>query len=235
MAQVHRKNSRDGIRHLKRVLEFDQDDVDALLWLAILLALTGKTAEARLYGDRLVKIDPLTPFNYAILSQAPYYEGKFSEAESAAKKAMELDPENSMLRAWYFLLISTIWEKKRVFAFYEESIKEFEKSFFTHLAIFLKCALKGDMASAKEVLTEEFKNAVGNDLQYSVFVADGFALLNQKKEAIDWLENAVTREFINYPFLSKHDPFLRNLDGEEEFQQLLAKVKKKWELFMGSK
>jgi hypothetical protein len=71
--KILEKLGEEGIRNLKRVLEFDQDDVDALLWLAILLALTGKTAEARLYGDRLGKSDPLTPFNYAILAQAPYY------------------------------------------------------------------------------------------------------------------------------------------------------------------
>lgn len=36
-----------------------------------------------------------------------------------------------------------------------------------------------------------------------------FAMLDEKKEALDWLENAVNRGFINYPLLSKKDPWAR--------------------------
>ena len=235
LAQIHRKNIKDGIHNFEKVLQFEGNDPDALLFLAILPVFTGKTKEARTYGDRLLKIDPLTPINYLFLSQAPFYEGKFPEAELLAKKAMKLDPENSAYVLFYFLIIAAYQEKNKAMMFYEEVIRGLERSLFTNLAFFFTCALKGDKVSAKEVLTEEFINAAQNDLQYSVIVADGFALLNQKKEAIDWLENAVTRGFTNYPFLSKHDPFLRNLDSEEEFLQLMVKVKEKWELFMGSK
>jgi serine/threonine protein kinase len=234
LAQVHKKNIREGIRNLEKVLQFDQNDPDALLFLAILLALTGKTEEAHSLGDRLLKIDPLTPFNYLFLSQTPYYEGKFSEAELLIKKAMELDTENSVFRVFYLMVIATIWEKNKVLLFYEESIQKLKNSFFTNLALFFTCALKGDKVSADKVLTEEFMTAARNDIQYSVFVADGFALLNRKEEAISWLENAVDRGFTNYLFLSKHDSFLRKLDSEEKFQQLMVRVKKEWELNEGS-
>jgi hypothetical protein len=36
---------------------------------------------------------------------------------------------------------------------------------------------------------------------------------------------------INYPFLSKIDPFLENIRGEERFMKLIKKVKFAWENF----
>jgi non-specific serine/threonine protein kinase len=56
-------------------------------------------------------------------------------------------------------------------------------------------------------------------------------LLDEKKEALDWLENAVDRGFINYPFISKHDSLLANIRGEERFRKLMERVKKEWEEF----
>lgn len=46
-----------------------------------------------------------------------------------------------------------------------------------------------------------------------------------------WLEHAVDRGFINYPFLKEIDPFLENIRGEPRFQKLMAHVKHEWENF----
>ena len=35
------------------------------------------------------------------------------------------------------------------------------------------------------------------------FLADALALLDEKKEALDWLENALDSGFINYPFIAE--------------------------------
>ena len=48
-------------------------------------------------------------------------------------------------------------------------------------------------------------------------------------EALDWLENAVNRGFLNYPFLSEYDPFLENIRGERRFKDLMERVKHEWE------
>ncbi len=37
--------------------------------------------------------------------------------------------------------------------------------------------------------------------------------------------------FINYLFMSKHDPFLENLRGDERFETLMEKAKAAWEQF----
>ena len=49
--------------------------------------------------------------------------------------------------------------------------------------------------------------------------------------AIDWLENASQRGFINYPYFSEHSKIFRRLDGNPRFQELLGKIRTAWEQF----
>jgi hypothetical protein len=55
--------------------------------------------------------------------------------------------------------------------------------------------------------------------------------VNEPKEALRWLEEAVDWGFINYRFLTEHDRFLDNIREEEGFKKLLARVKHEWETF----
>jgi hypothetical protein len=77
----------------------------------------------------------------------------------------------------------------------------------------------------------DFKKTCQRDLDWSYYVAVAFALLNEKKEALGWLENAVRLGFINYPFLNQHDSFLENVRGDERFKKLMERVKYEWEHF----
>jgi non-specific serine/threonine protein kinase len=52
-------------------------------------------------------------------------------------------------------------------------------------------------------------------------LADCYALAGEKEEAMNWLENAVNRGFVNYPYISKYNPFLKNIRGEARFKELL--------------
>ncbi|MGA2587747.1 MAG: hypothetical protein ABSF88_12085 [Candidatus Aminicenantales bacterium] len=58
-----------------------------------------------------------------------------------------------------------------------------------------------------------------------------FALLDKRKNALDWLENAVDCGFINYPFLNEYDPYLANIRGDERFKKLMERVRYKAEHF----
>ena len=66
---------------------------------------------------------------------------------------------------------------------------------------------------------------------YSFYLADFYAMLDEREQALDWLENAVNRGFINYPYLSEYDPFLAKLRGDPRFQKLMVRVKGEWERF----
>jgi non-specific serine/threonine protein kinase len=60
---------------------------------------------------------------------------------------------------------------------------------------------------------------------------DFYALLGEKEKSLDWLENAVSRGFINYPYLNEYDPYLANIRGEPRFKKLMEQVKDEWEHF----
>jgi hypothetical protein len=66
---------------------------------------------------------------------------------------------------------------------------------------------------------------------FALWLADVYASINEKDKAVDYLERAARDIFIDYPFFSKHDPFLQNIRGDERFEKLMKKVKEKWTNF----
>ena len=48
-------------------------------------------------------------------------------------------------------------------------------------------------------------------------------------EALEWIENAVRRGFLNFRFLSEYDPLLENLRHDERFQALMTEARKRFE------
>jgi hypothetical protein len=95
----------------------------------------------------------------------------------------------------------------------------------------MKNAWEGNSAEAEDIVTPDFEAKTKRDIQYSWLVAGGCALLGEKEKALDWLENSVNLGFINYPYLSEHDPFLESLRGEKRFEELMERVKYEWESF----
>ena len=95
----------------------------------------------------------------------------------------------------------------------------------------MKYGLLKDTEKAFQIRTPDFQKTCQRDSEWSYYVVVAFALLDEKKKALDWLENAVNRGFINYPFISTHDTFLDNIRGEERFNKLMERVKYEWEHF----
>ena len=62
-------------------------------------------------------------------------------------------------------------------------------------------------------------------------MATGYALIDERDQAIEWLTNATRQGLINYPFLSQHDPLLKNIRQEKRFTELMEEVRSQWERF----
>jgi hypothetical protein len=63
------------------------------------------------------------------------------------------------------------------------------------------------------------------------FLAEGYALIGRRDDALRWLRRAVYRGFINCPVLATHDPFLASLRGDAEFEELMQQVQRRWRAF----
>jgi len=69
------------------------------------------------------------------------------------------------------------------------------------------------------------------DEMFPIWLGECYALIGEKSEAINWLEQGINYGFIHYPWLSKLDHFLENIRGEERFKKLMERVKYEWENF----
>jgi len=79
--------------------------------------------------------------------------------------------------------------------------------------------------------TPELLSEARFDQHSSWWMAATFALIDERAAALDWLENASSLGYINYPFFSRFDPFLESLRSDERFWQLMISVKERWERF----
>ena len=81
------------------------------------------------------------------------------------------------------------------------------------------------------VLTPEIIEVMRTDAQLAWQIGCVYALVGEEVEAMNWLEDAADRGFINYPLLAEHDPFLRKFRGDERYEQFLDRIKYEWEHF----
>ena len=98
----------------------------------------------------------------------------------------------------------------------------------SRVCLCLKAALEGRQDAALATIGEPLSTCAWNVEYWSWLVAECYAVAGAQEEALDWLENAVTRGFVNYPYLSASRTF-RSLYGSPRFEQLSARVKTTWE------
>ena len=97
----------------------------------------------------------------------------------------------------------------------------------------LRHAINNEKQEVLKSITEQLENAAEMDHIFAWWLAGVYSLVGEKEKAIDYLERATRDVFIDFPFFSKHDPFLANIREEERFKNLMEKVKVKWENFKG--
>jgi serine/threonine protein kinase len=227
-----RGTTTEAIGHFIRGWEINPNNWDCVALLSYSLALhIGKSSRAVDFLEKLKKIDPLS-ITYDISYLFIFLlEKKLEKSVEMLQRRHRLDPENRIIQFWYTLALA--WNRQ-----YDEANKIIEKivknkpdDFLGVLSQFFKSVLKKEKEVAMSVLTEKIKEACWNDPEQPGFMAGWFSLLDEKEEAFKWLERAIERGMINYPFFNEYDPFLENIRGEERFKKLMERVKHEWENF----
>jgi hypothetical protein len=80
-------------------------------------------------------------------------------------------------------------------------------------------------------LNDRFTSLAWEGYWMALTIAEGFALIGEPAESLRWLERAVEKGWINYPFLSRIDPWLEAVRGDPRFERLMARVRREWEAF----
>jgi tetratricopeptide (TPR) repeat protein len=220
------------IRQLQKSVALDANDSDALFWLASSYSmLAGKTQACVPLVERLVRRDPLNPNSYLAQGLAYFFDGRFDLALEPFSRAFQMETESPPHQFYLAETLLINQRQKEAFEIIARSEKDFPDHPFTQLGgVLLRSALEGHKGRL-ESLKREYADVLERDPYFPTLMAEAFALLNEREEAIDWLEQAVRRGNFNYPFFQKHDPFYGNIRSEARFKALMERVMREWENF----
>ena len=222
----------ESARLLKRALDIWPADPDALIWLVSLYARAGKPAPMRHWLTKLLEVDPLTALVQAWAGLLAYLEEGPSARDKlvqACRKMYEMDPFNPYSRinlAWSLLICE---QRDGAIEMLDLLLRDTPAHGFGRVASFWKAALSGDRQAARAALSPELVSWAAGDDWCSWFIAEGFAALGARSEALDWLENGVRRGLLNYPLIASHDPLLEPLRAEPRFKAVLEAIRPHWE------
>jgi TolB-like protein/class 3 adenylate cyclase len=230
---IHGGATQDVVRHLRRSLDYDPNDTDALLWLSLVLGFAGRPAAARSMVARLLTIDPLTPFYQMLPGFLALMEGDFTNAIGPFRTSCEIDPGNPIVRLTYGQILAMNGRLEEAYEVFGLLLREMPNTLFARLGVFYQLALMGRGEEAREAVSDELKAAAWEDMEYSWCMAQCYAILGDTGEALHWLANGVGQGFSNYPLLAERDPFLAPLRGDPAFEEFRAALKRRWEAFEG--
>ncbi|MCG8603906.1 hypothetical protein MJD09_02775, partial [bacterium] len=224
-------NLQQAVRKIKKALEINPRDLDSLLTLGSFYGYAGKPQAARSIVKNLLEIDPLTPINHYLPGWFELLDGRLTNALELWRKWYQMAPDTPITIFHYALILAYNDQVNEACGLLEQIDKAAGRTVYAPLASFLKQSLQYSGATAFKPPDEYLTISASRDPLYSWMIAIGYALADEKKAALHWLEIAVQRDFINYPFFSEHDPFLENIRNEPRFRKLMERVKDEWENF----
>src|SRR5246500_3055198 len=210
-------------REYKRAIELKPNDADAHHWFSNdSLAALGQFDEAIAEGKRSVELDPLSIVINADLGETFFYARRFDESVAQLRKTLEIDPTS--FYAHYNLGIA-LQAKGDLSGAITEYEKAKQLSDNPAVATFWAQAKAhaGDKDAARRMLSEldeisKHREVVGY-LRALLYLS-----LNNKEEALHWLEKSFDeRDGSNISWI-KVDPLLDPLRGDPRFEALVQKV-----------
>jgi TolB-like protein/Tfp pilus assembly protein PilF len=210
-------------REYKRAIELKPNDADAHHWFSNdSLAALGQFDEAIAEGKRSVELDPLSIVINADLGETFLYARRFDESVAQLRKTLEIDPTS--FYAHYNLGIA-LQAKGDLSGAITEYEKAKQLSDNPAVATFWAQAKAhaGDKDAARRMLSEldeisKHREVVGY-LRALLYLS-----LNNKDEALRWLEQGYEeRDGSNICWINV-DPLLDSLHGDPRFEALVQKV-----------
>jgi non-specific serine/threonine protein kinase len=219
---------RAAVKDLKRALEGDPNDPDALLTLSLIYGAVGRCDAAFPLADHLLKIDPLTPINYWIHGWLLWTAGSPNDALPSIERMYAMNPDDPMHRLAYANILAHTDRIPEARAALDRVIEDTPASVLASCAAFMKYALERRRDDAFLALTPEFIAKARADWFDSWIIASFAAFMDDAASALEWLRNAVRLGFTNHPFLASQDGFLGRLRGTDEYESLLEEVRIEW-------
>jgi eukaryotic-like serine/threonine-protein kinase len=222
------RNWDDVFGYYNRALAASPPGSEALRGMAINYADIGKPSQALAFAAEFERHDPLNPWTHLVRGLCYQYNCQFEPALEQFRMFYLADSTSPNAQSTYTLALVCNGKPDEALAVIEGAGAGSTRNVQTAFCLLLKYALLKDTKSTWRVMTPEFQKTCRRDFEWSYYVGSYLARLGAKEEALDWLENAVSRGFINYPYF-QCDPSLDALRGEERFKKLMDRAKYEWE------
>jgi len=231
---IHYSRARiqEAVRDLKLALELEPNDPDTLLLLSNCYLISGRVSAARPLLDRLISIDPLTPLTRCMPAFASLLDGDVAGAIGPYREMFEMDPGNPMARLFYVWVLLLNRRIDAAVPILESFPVEVRDTVPARIAFFLAAAFsENGRDSQLPPITPDMEAAASATDVFARLLADAYALAGVSASSIRWIEVAIERGFINYPFLSRWDPCLENVRSDSRFVALMEVVRERWVRF----
>ncbi|UCC99281.1 MAG: protein kinase, partial [Phycisphaerales bacterium] len=219
MTKAYRDWDWDGAtKAYQRALQLNPNLILPRAHYAWYLLLFDRVDDALVEMRKVLEADPLTPLWSAYLGWLHLWAQQYDEAIEETEKSLELDPG---LPLAYHVLASAYAGK----GMYEKAIELHKKA--GQLSPQWKCglartyAMAGRLDEARQALAELEANPSPWD---AWFIAQIYAILGEKDQALRWLETAYGPP--NHPYLPwmKYLPDFKPLRDDSRFQDLLTRM-----------
>ena len=221
----------EAVRDLKAALEMEPNNADTLLLLSNCYLISGRVSSARPLLRRLLAVDPLTPVTRCMPAWADILEGNFAAAVEPYRQMFEMDRSNPMACLFYASVLILNRMQKDVGALIETLPPDVRDTVPARITLFLAFAMGGNRDEAQAMVTPQIEAAASASDVFARFLAQGFAMVGMAEPAMRWLEVAIDRGFINYPYLARYDPIFRSQRSDARFNRLLDIARDRWERF----
>ena len=212
-----------AMREYKRAIELQPNDATAHHWLGNdTLAALGRFEEAIAQGKRAVELDPLSPVINTDFGTIFYYAHRYEESAMQLRKTLEIDPTFFYAHFNLGIALQAAGDLSGAIAEYEKAKRLGDNIYVSMLCAQAK-AHAGDKDAALRMLSDldkvsQQREVVGY-LRTLLYLS-----LNNKDEALRWLEQDFEeRDGSNISWI-KVDPLLDPLHGDPRFEALVQKV-----------
>src|SRR5947199_469562 len=210
-------------REYKRAIELKPNDADAHHWFSNdSLAALGQFDEAIAEGKRSVELDPLSIVINADLGETFFYARRFDESVAQLRKTLEIDPTSFYAHDNLGIALQAKGDLSGAIAEYEKAKQLSDNQAVATFWAQAK-AHTGDKDAARRMLSELDQISQHREVP-SYLRALLYLSLNNKDEALRWLEQGYEeRDGSNICWINV-DPLLDPLHSDPRFEALVKKV-----------